>query len=128
MSKEYILRFAAPEEKEEVKSRLRANPLNEFVADGHILDYPSTQVLVAQREEEKHFLPVQKVLMLESISDSIDPVAIRDLIKGSELVASANQIREIYFLDGAGGIDGLAKRRGFEELPYKVYRLKVPNA
>lgn len=69
--------------------------------------------------------------MLESLainpeSSELDKAqALRDLVKAVSLLASTEGITEIYMLDGGGGVAELATKHGFEELPYKIYRLKL---
>lgn len=70
-------------------------------------------------------MPVQRALVLESIGPNANAQAVRDLTKAAELVASSHGIKEMYFLDGKGGIGELAKRHGFEELKYRVLRMRL---
>lgn len=108
-------------DKAEIDAALRANPINEY--SPRILGYPTTRVLLAYESDEKHYMPVQQVLMIESLSANIPPNALRDLVKGAELYAASHGIKELYFLDGAGGVAEFATHRGFEEVPYKVFRM-----
>lgn len=104
-----------------IDAALRANPLNEYTP--RILDYPTLRVLKAYDGDEEHLLPVQQVMMLESISPNVPPHALRDLVKGAELLAASHGIKELYFLDGAGGLGGFAEKRGFELLGYRTFRM-----
>lgn len=119
--KQYKLKSTTDRAK--VDAALGKNPHNEY--DKGILDYPTLRVLVAYDGQEEHYLPTQQVLVLESISAQIPPNALRDLVKGAQLLASTTGIRELYFLDGGGGLDKFAEHRGFEEVPYRVFRMKL---
>lgn len=104
-----------------IDAALKANPLNEY--SPRILDYPTLRVLKAYDAGEQHLLPVQQVMMLESLSANIPTNALRDLVKGAQLLAASHGIRELYFLDGAGGIGAFAESRGFELLNYRTFRM-----
>lgn len=117
--KQYMLGLETS--KEVADAALRQNPINEYTP--RILDYPTLRVLKAYREGESHLLPVQQVLMLESLSANMPPQALRDLVKGAELLAATHGIKELYFLDGAGGIGAFAEKHGFELLDYRTFRL-----
>lgn len=124
------LRAAVPEDSEQIVEWLKQNPLGEY--DAAICKYPTLRVIASYAAEGVVcYLPTQKVLVLESLAANpqageLDKAqAIRDLTKAAELLASAEGIREIWFLDGAGGVGELAEKNGFELLPYKVFRLKL---
>lgn len=117
--KQYKLGIAT--DKARIDASLSANPLNEY--NSEILDYPTLRVLKAYQGQEEHYLPVQQVMMLESLSADIPPQALRDLVKGAQLLAASHGIRELYFLDGAGGLGGFAENRGFELLNYRTFRM-----
>ena len=124
------LRAATPEDSKELTAWLSTNPLNEF--ESVILKYPTLRVIASYAPEGVVcYLPTQKVLVLESLAvnpnagDLEKAQALRDLTKAAELLASSEGIREIWFLDGAGGVGEMARSHGFEELPYKVFRLKL---
>ena len=107
--------------REYTDAALKQNPLNEY--NPRILNYPTLRVLTAYRDDEAHLLPVHQVLMLESVSANIPPQALRDLVKGAELLAATHGIKELYFLDGAGGIGAFAENHGFELLNYRTFRM-----
>lgn len=115
------LKLGLATDRAKIDAALRANPLNEY--NERILDYPTLRVLKAYSETEEHYLPVQQVLMLESISAGAPPHALRDMVKGATLLANAQGIKELYFLDGAGGIGKFAENHGFELLNYRTFRM-----
>lgn len=124
------LRFATPEDAPQIIEWLNANPLNEY--DSVICKYPSLHVIASYAPDGVIcYLPTQKVLVLESLavnpkaSELEKAQALRDLTKAAELLANSEGIREVWFLDGAGGVGEMARSHGFEELPYKVFRLKL---
>lgn len=121
---------------------LNGNPDNRF--DPDILKYPSLRLICSYRpgEDPTAYLPSQKVLILESVrvtrsrmleslasnpeSSELDKAkALKDLVKATGLLASTEGIKEIYFLDGGGGVAELATKHGFEEVNMKVYRMKL---
>ena len=128
--KQLKLRGARPDESKQILNWLTNNTSNHF--DPQILGYPTLQILCAYEDtgEVIAYLPVHRVLMMESIA--VNPKAsklqvaqaLRDLTKASELVADSIGIREVMFLGGHGGVGEMATGNGhsFEELPFKVYR------
>ena len=128
--KQLKLRPATPEDSKELVQWLNSNPLNEF--ESVILKYPTLRVIASYAPDRVIcYLPTQKVLVLESLA--VNPKAsglekaqaVTDLTKAAELLASSEGIRELWFLDGAGGLGAVAEKHGFELLPYKVYRMKL---
>jgi hypothetical protein len=122
------LRFADASEKKTVLEWALRTP--EF--DPSILDYPTLQTLVCyDADGPVAYLPMQRVLMLESsarregIGDLKSINALRDLIKAAEVVASSHGIKEIYFVATDKELGAVAARNGFEELPWKTYRMKL---
>lgn len=124
------LRFGNPEDAAQIVNWLNANPNNEF--NPEVLKYPTLRIFTAYSESgnEAH-LPFQRVLMLESYAPrpgmplAVSAQALRDFTKAAELIASSEGIREIYFLDGAAGVSELALANGYEEVPFKVYRMRL---
>jgi hypothetical protein len=70
---------------------------------------------------------MESVAMNPEASDLDKAQALRDMTKAATLLASSHGIREVYFLGGQGGVGEMATRSGhcFEELPYKVFRMKL---
>lgn len=127
--KQLKVRFGRPEDAAQIVNWLAGNSGNSF--DPDILKYPTLRTLCAYNGSPVAYLPSQQALVLESyapkpgLSEEESALALRDLVKGMELLASSLNIREIYFLDGDNGVAGMAVRHGFEELPMKIYRLKL---
>src|SRR5262249_25733822 len=129
--KQLKLRFAKPDESGRVVEWLNANRVNSF--DPAILNYPTLQVLCSYGDDVAGYLPFHKTLMLESIA--MNPAitngnkaqALRDMTKAATLIADANKIREVYFVGGNAGVGEMAIHNGhcFEELPYRVFRMKL---
>lgn len=99
--------------------------------DKGIMGYPSLRMLCAYNGEPVAYLPIQRVAMLESLAlrEGLDDLtaaqAMRDLVKGAEIVASSDGIREICFLGTDEAMVKIAKHQGFEELPWRLLRLKL---
>ena len=126
--KQLKIRFFREDEVSQLQSWLAANPAGRYDAD--ILTYPTLQVLCSYSDQgAEAYLPVQRSLVLETYAPkpgTVNAQAVRDLMKGAEIIASGHGIREIYFLGGDNGMGELAMRQaGFEKLDVPVYRLKV---
>lgn len=100
--------------------------------DPQTLGYPTVQYLCSYSTDGPvAYLPTQKVTMLESIAikPGLDLLtsaqAVRDMVKGAQLEASGHGIKEIYFLSNVPSTVEFAKNNGFEEMPYKVLRMKL---
>jgi hypothetical protein len=127
--KQLKLRIAVPEDAEQIVDWLNANPANEF--DPGILKYPTLQVLCSYNSEPVAYLPTQHALFLESVamnpeaSEADQPQALRDLVKGAELLASKDGVKEIYFLATDPKVLKIAVDHGFQQLPWPLLRLKL---
>jgi hypothetical protein len=128
--KQLKLKFAEPQDSAQVVNWLNACDGNEF--DPGILKYPTLRVFCAYSEEgNEAYIPFHRVLMLESFAPrpglerSLTAQAMRDFLKGVELVASMEGVREIYFLNADERVGAMAAANGCEEIPYKVYRMKL---
>lgn len=123
-----MVRLADPEESQTVVDWLNGNPDNDF--DPGILKYPTLQVLCSYNGiGPLAYLPMHRGLILEStarrpgLSDVDSVQALRDLVKGAELIASANKIREMFFLMSDEAIAKVAMDHGFEMK--RALRLKL---
>jgi hypothetical protein len=129
--KQQKVRWAQPEDSAQILEWVHANEkVNLFNAD--ILKYPTLRVFCSYDENGPiNYLPFQRVFMLESAAPRPGATAaelaqsFRDLTKAAELTASGEGIREIYFLDGGGGLGEMATHHDYELLPYKVYRMRL---
>ena len=101
--------------------------------DSGILAYPTTRLLCAYNSHPVGFLPVHKAAILETLalnpeaSNEDKAQAMRDLVKAATLTASSDGIKEIYFLGTDKHVIDIATKPGvgFEELPWKIYRMKL---
>lgn len=129
--KEHKLRFMSKDDQPRFLEFFNATPEN--LCDPDILSYPSLRVLCAYDDQSgaEAFLPQQDVTMLESLAvkPGLSPLdaakAFKDLVKASEVVASSKGHKEMYFVCKDENVIGMAKRHGFEELPWKVCRMKL---
>lgn len=122
------LKLASPEEAKEIGDWLKLTP--EF--DAGILKYPTFRIITSYGSKGNvSHLPSQQVLMLESVaarpeaSDEEKAQALRDLVKASQLLASSFGLKEIYFLATDEIVSKMAQNHGFEELPWKVCRMRL---
>ena len=109
---------------------LRANPDNDF--DPDILTYPTLQAFCAYTDEEPvAYIPTQNVKVLEStalkpgLSVQDAAQALRDFTKAAELVASSQNIRELYFLCRDQELINMATQHGYDLLPFRCLRMKL---
>jgi hypothetical protein len=128
--KQLRVRFADKDDAPTVIRWLNDNPQNRY--DSAILRYPTLSTLCAYEPDggPVAYLPTHRVLMLESVAlrPNLERLtsaqALRDLTKAAGLIAHAQGMREVYMLEGAGGLAELAERNGFEGT-WKAYRLKL---
>lgn len=117
--------------KEPVEECLKANSArNAF--DRDVLDYPLTTTLAAHSNGTTYgYMPVNPVIMLESIgltnghTPQEQANAVMELTKAAATLAHVNGYRELMFLASDETTANGAKLMGFEELPYKVLRMKL---
>jgi hypothetical protein len=125
-------RPARPEDAEQFQEWSRVNEKNAF--DPEVAAYPSTITwVVYDRFGPLAYMPMQCPLMMESIA--VRPGAFKSEIAAAmkeftqQFVTQAH-IRgagEIYFLGSDDGTNEMAGNQVFEELPYKVYRLRIKD-
>ena len=129
------VRPVTPADAETVLSWMALNSRNSLI-DTDVLQYPSTNILAAQRMHEQEpvaFLPVQLVAMLESFAprpgatDRDKAAALFELGKTVIFLALQRGLSEIYFITGDEPTADFAKRHNFEEVPGKILRLKLPK-
>lgn len=135
--KQLNLRYAREGESEQILSWMKGNLSNHF--DPQILKYPTLRMLCSYGDMPVCYLPVHKVLMMESIA--VNPEAsrfdvaqaLRDLTKATQLIADAEQMKEVYFVGGHGGVGEMAAGNGkhnFERMtldskPAEIYRMRL---
>ena len=124
------MRFADSGEANQIVDWLNKTASNQF--DPAILGYPTLRVFCSYNGSGPvSYLPFHRVFMLESVAanpeaplrDTVQ--AVRDFTKGAGLLASAEGVKEIFFLDGGNGLGEMATHHGYELLPFKVYRMKL---
>ncbi len=125
-----FVRFADPKQ-EPVEDWCRNNSArNAF--DPSVLSYASTKVLAGHNNGTTFaYMPVQGAAILESIG--INPeakpldvaTAVMEMTKAAILLAQGAGFGEAYFLASDNVTAEGAKRMGFVEMPYKVYRRKI---
>ncbi|HEX8838460.1 MAG TPA: hypothetical protein VF748_16070 [Candidatus Acidoferrum sp.] len=99
--------------------------------DPSVLKYPTLKVICAYNGAPVAFLPVQQVLMLESLAVSekaplLDKAqAFRDLVKAAELHASSTKLRELYFICKDEDVLKVAEGHGFERIEFPVVRMRL---
>lgn len=128
--KQLKLRFARAEETAQVMEWIKSHPENDFDAD--IANYPTLQVFCAYSEEGvEGYIPTHNVKVLEStamrpgVEISTAAQALRDFTKAAELMASSQNIRELYFLCRDEALIAMAKNHGYELMPFQILRMKL---
>lgn len=119
MKDQIKLRWATPDEAQTIVELLHANPENCF--DPGIMKYPTLQIMCAYNGHVIAYLPTHKALILESTAVALDATedetiqALRDLVKGATLMASGQQIKEMYFIVTDEKLAKVARNHGFED-------------
>ena len=102
--------------------------------DPDVAKYPSTTVWAAfNKKGTVAFLPVQRPLMLDSLA--INPeadkgdvgMALKELTQNAVTQAHAQGAGEIYFLCKDESTMEIAKRHAYEEMPWRLFRIKLKN-
>ena len=108
------------------------NPDNGF--DPEVAKSPSTFVLCAyDKTGAVAYQPVQQVFMMDSFAGRLGntklqtAAAMKELFQETVTQAHIKGVSEIYYLGTEAGTDAMATKHVFEELPYKVFRIKVKD-
>jgi hypothetical protein len=108
------------------------NPDNGF--DPEVAKSPSTFVLCAyDKTGAVAYQPVQQVFMMDSYAGRPGntklqtAVAMKELFQETVTQAHIKGVSEIYYLGTEVGTDAMTTKHVFEELPYKVFRVKVAS-
>jgi len=123
------VRYIGPADTAKFIEWINNTPANLY--DKDVLQYPTLQVLVSYGTDEVAFLPMQQVLMLESLAvkQGASPMetaqAFRDLVKGAELHASGKGIKELWFTCRDEGVLKVAEGHGFERMEFPIVRMKL---
>jgi N-acetylglutamate synthase-like GNAT family acetyltransferase len=128
-----FVRAARKEDREKFAEWAAKTPKNELDLD--VVGYKSTSFRCAyNRDKIICFLPVQRALHMESLarnpdaSDTEVAAALLALLQDTMRSAEEEGVGEIYFMGTEETVPKLAARRGFEELPYRIFRLKLKNS
>lgn len=128
--KQVFVRLAEDKDASQFEEWVKAaQEINLF--DPNVMTYPTTRTLVAHNGENLLYMPVQNVLMMESLAPKpgiapIDEaVALREITKTVAFMASQQGIREQYFLCKDERVVKFGSAHGYEVLPFKVLRMKV---
>ena len=102
--------------------------------DPTTLTYPSTVMKVAfNKDGPLVFLPLQKTVHMESLavrpgaSETEVAAALGALLQDAVSTAIQEGIGEIWFEGTEPTVPKLARKRGFEVVPYTVYRLRIAD-
>lgn len=127
-----FVRPARPEDSEQFLEWSRNTSNNGF--DPEVARYPSTITwCVYDKSGPLAYMPMQCPLVMDSLasrpgaSKSEIASALKELTQEFVTQAHIRGSGEILFLGSEEGTDRLATNQLFEELPYKVYRLRVKD-
>ena len=102
--------------------------------DAEVLNYPTTFVLCAyDKTGPLVYVPIQQPLFMESLgikpglSEVDTAVALKELTQALVHTAHVNGHGEIYFMCKEESTIEYAKRQCFEEVPWKVLRVKLSD-
>lgn len=132
MRKHVYVRPAKQEDAEIFTEWSRNTPNNAW--DAEVAKYPSTITWCAyDHNGPLAFMPMQCPLMMESIASRPGAdkkeiaVAMKELTQEFVTQAHIRGAGEIFFLGSEEGTDHMAANQIFEEVPYKVYRLRIKD-
>ena len=130
MSKPVFVRPVRPDEGQMFFDWSKENPENEF--DPQVALFPSSTTWCAfDKDGPLAFQTIQRPFMLESLAmrpgatNMQTASALRELTQNAVTQAAGNGVGEIYFLGSSEATNDFAKAHIFEELPYKVFRVKL---
>ena len=117
----------------ELEAWLALNKERNGFTDRKVLDYPLTEIYKAVKDGKTlGYQPVQVVVMMESFAPNPEATplekgrALLEMTKAAVLSASQGGAKEIYHLSSDPLTEEGAKLFGFQEVPMKVMRLKLP--
>lgn len=126
------VRSIKPEESQMFFDWAKENPHGEF--DPGVALYPSSTTWCAyDKDGPVVFQTLQRPLMLETLaprpgaSKEQIAVAMKELTQNAITQAHGVGVGEIYFLGSEEGTNELAQNQIFEELNYKVYRVRLKD-
>lgn len=100
--------------------------------DASILTYPSTFVLCAYNKVRNVlYMPIQQPLMLESLAVNPEAspeevgFALAETTREAVMQAHLKGVGEVYFAGSNPDTVRFALKHGFEEVPFKFYRIKL---
>jgi len=139
MAEQLKLRFATPEDSDEIIEWLNNSEHNEY--NPETLKSKSLRILCSyDKEGSQQYGLINKVLMLDStaqrpgISRLNAAQSFRDFTKAALLMASGEGINEVYAIDLGGGLADMAINHHYKLLgkevdgkfePYRIYRITV---
>lgn len=133
MNKRHVfVRAAKPEEAQMFFDWAKENTHGEF--DEEVARFSSSVTWCAyDKDGPLVFQTVQRPLMLESLAPrpgaTKEQVALsmKELTQNAVTMAHSMGAGEIYFLGTEDGTNTMAENQIFEELPYKVFRVKIKD-
>lgn len=132
MRKHLFVRPAVAEDGKQFFEWSSNTPNNGF--DPQVAAYPSTITWVVYDESGPlAYMPMQCPLVMDSLatrpgaSKSEIAAALKELTQQFVTQAHIRGAGEILFLGTEEGTDKMAQNQLFEELPYKVYRLRIKD-
>lgn len=100
--------------------------------DSSVLTYPATQTLAAYNQSGAiAFMPLAHPVCMDAIAfrpgllDAEKALAMKELTKTAVFLAHSSGAGEVMFLGSNEGTNQFARNHIFEELPWKVYRVRV---
>lgn len=129
MRRNFHIRRLNPLDTEEVADCIRSLT-GKAGFDPSILSYPNTVILVAEDGKDKVYQPVQTCYFLEtlgyheSISEHSLALAMKQFTSILMWEMAEKGIGEMYFLGSNDDTNAFALQNQFEEVNYKVFRLK----
>lgn len=102
--------------------------------DPEVAKFPTTITFAAyDKTGVLAYQPVQQVFMLEALATRPGEdkrkiaMCMKEFTQAVVTQAHIKGVGEVYFLGTDDGTDAMATNHTFEELPYKIYRMKVAD-
>jgi hypothetical protein len=125
-----FVRPAKPEDTKKFIDWSLETPDNEF--DPEVVKFPSTFVLCAyDKTGALAYQPVQQAFIMDAfagrpgLSKLETAAAMKEFTQELVTQAHIKGVGEIYFIGTESGTNDMAKGSVFDELPFKVFRLKI---
>jgi hypothetical protein len=125
--------FVRPSEPKDASAFVQWSLNNPFFDPAVMMYRKSTCHAAFNRDGVLAYMPIQRPLMIDSVairpgcSETEQAIALKELTQAAVTQAYIEGAGEIYFLGTNETTNEFAKKHAYEELPYRVYRIKLKD-